>query len=87
MCDIARLSAYVHRTGRLRGATRMYMMQNVAVAASAAAVFPLLSGSPPAGLAFWVATCITIGEMGMVCVCSLCEDTLFFGVFCMFAKS
>lgn len=56
----AAVGSYLSRTGRLRGASRMYMMQNAAVAASAAAVFPLLSGSPPAGLMFWVATCITI---------------------------
>jgi hypothetical protein len=38
----------------------MYMLQNVMVAASAAAVFPLLGSSPPGGLLFWALTCTTI---------------------------
>lgn len=38
----------------------MYMLQNVMVAASAAAVFPLLGSSPPGGLLFWALTCATI---------------------------
>jgi len=39
----------------------MYMIQNAGVAASAAAVFPLLAGSAPhGGLWFWALTCVTI---------------------------
>ena len=38
----------------------MYMLQNVMVAASAAAVFPLLGSSPPGGPLFWPLTCATI---------------------------
>lgn len=57
------------------------MIQNAGVAASAAAVFPLLAGSAPhGGLWFWALTCVTIAcgalsSVGSMVFCCLHRDS------------
>ena len=57
----AAVGAWVDRQPRLAAATRMYLLQNAAVAASAAAALSLLLSGVRSGPAFWAGLAATVG--------------------------